>query len=288
MTQSMTAFARAEAELAAGTLVWEIRSVNHRYLDINLKLPEELRLIEGECRTKISENLNRGRVDGILKFERKAGQSFELQINQENLNALINALQDVQAINSEILPARSSDILKWPGVLQDSPLDLDEITQHALSGLENALTNMVESRQREGLRMAELIQDRVSGCREITQQLRQLMPEIEEAAAKRWQEKLSTLEHELDPVRVNQEMTLLLTKMDVSEEIDRLASHLDEVEKVIKSKKPSGRRLDFLMQELNREANTLGSKSIDKRTTNASVNLKVLIDQMREQIQNIE
>ncbi len=288
MTVSMTAFCRHQSEHLEGSLVWEIRSVNHRYLDIHFKLPEQLRSLEPGCRDRINKKLNRGRVDVTLKFEPANDASHELVVNEATLGALARSLEQVKERIPEADAPNPCEILRWPGVLEDTNPDIDGLMAAAMRGLDEAIKDLIENRQREGMRMGQLIGERIIGARDIVSGLRNLLTEIEMDMKQRWQRRLDELGDQVDPARLNQELALLLTRTDVSEELDRLDTHFDEVDRTLSQSKAAGRRLDFLMQELNREANTLGAKSIDLRNTNASVELKVLIDQMREQVQNIE
>ena len=288
MTASMTAFSRQQTETNGGQLIWEIRSVNHRFLDTHLKLPEELRVLETACRDKINNRLNRGRVDAILKYERSKSTVGQITVNTGALDALNQAMATVREHVSDTAPITPTEILKWPGVLAEPEQDIDSITKGALDCLAAALDGLLDARHREGDRMQLLISDRIKDSRLIVSGLIQELPSIELDIKQRWQRRLDELGDPVDPARIAQELALMLTRNDVSEELDRLETHFDEVERVLATDKPAGRRLDFLMQELNREANTLGSKSVDLRNTSASVELKVLIDQMREQVQNIE
>ena len=292
MTASMTAFCRFETKLGedqlAGQLVWEIRSVNHRYLDLHLKLPEDFRALETGCRERANTQLNRGRIDAMLKYEQGSKAPQKLSLNSEALAAVIQAVEQVRSKSLDCGQVSPTDLLRWPGVIDEQKQDMDSISKAALSSFEQALSELVATRKREGERLQELILDRIGSARTIVSELRDALPDIEQTLTDRWQKRLIDLGDDVDPSRLNQELALLLTRSDVSEELDRLETHLDEVSRVLQGKKPAGRRLDFLMQELNREANTLGSKSSDLRNTNASVELKVLIDQMREQVQNIE
>ena len=288
MTASMTAFCRIQADMPGGSLVWEIRSVNHRYLDVHLKLPEELRVLETGCREMFNARLNRGRIDAMLKLEQTNKSGTELVLNPEVLSALSGAIDQVSAQLDNTGPINPCDVLRWPGVLQEPVSDIESIGNIALKALNDAVAELLESRQREGTRMQQLILERIESARQIVTDLRADLPDIELGIQQRWQRRLAELGEEVDPARMAQELALLLTRNDVSEELDRLDTHFDEVSRVLEGDKAAGRRLDFLMQELNREANTLGSKSVDMRNTNAAVELKVLIDQMREQVQNIE
>jgi uncharacterized protein (TIGR00255 family) len=288
MTASMTAFSRHQRDCPEGRLIWEIRSVNHRYLDIHLKLPDDLRAVEPGCRELINDRLGRGRIDAALRFE-PAPQAQQLTgINVQSVEALGRALETVAAIvprSGEINPC---DILRWPGVLEQPATDYDTLSTLATELLDETLGELAETRRREGARLAGLIGQRVGATREILANLRTALPDIEKDLKTRWHKRLSELGDEVDSTRIAQEQALLLTRADIDEELDRLDTHLTEVDRILAGTEPAGRRLDFLMQELNREANTLGSKASDLRNTNAAVDLKVLIDQMREQVQNIE
>jgi len=288
MIASMTAFCRAESELAQGRLVWEIRSVNHRYLDLHLKLPEEFRSLEPGCRERVNKRLNRGRLDALLKYEAAPSAAQTLVINPAALDAIVNAVEQVRARSLDCGQVSPVEMLRWPGVIEEQQHDIQSLAQAALTSFDTALTELAETRAREGARLGQLITERIDSARQIVSDLRIALPQIELGMKQRWQRRLDELGDDVDPARLNQELAMLLTRSDVSEELDRLDTHFDEVTRVLGEKKPAGRRLDFLMQELNREANTLGSKSVDLRNTNASVELKVLIDQMREQVQNIE
>ena len=268
--------------------MWEVRSVNHRYLDVHLKLPDELRSGEPLFREKVNDRLGRGRIDAALKFEPAHGVGLLSDVNKQALEALGKALDDVRAIIPHSGKVNPCDVLRWPGVLEQPATDFDSLSASAADLLGQALDDLTATRQREGQRLSALIGQRVDGARNIVTDLRAALPEIEQDMKSRWHRRLSELGDEVDAARIAQEQALLLTRADVSEEIDRLDTHLDEVQRIIHGDKPAGRRLDFLMQELNREANTLGSKAADLRNTSASVDLKVLIDQMREQVQNIE
>ena len=288
MTASMTAFSRLQRDLPAGRLVWEVRSVNHRYLDIHLKLPDTLRAAEPGCRERIHAALGRGRVDAILGFEPAPGLAREIRINVPAAEALSRALDTVTGIVPGTGSADPLDILRWPGVLEQAEPDYGSLAESAQELLGETLQDLRDARLREGARLEALIRERVDGARAIVAKLRAVLPEIEEGLKSRWERRLGELGEEVEPSRVAQEQALLLTRSDVSEELDRLETHFTEVHRVLDRDEPAGRRLDFLMQELNREANTLGSKSSDLRVTDASVELKVLIDQMREQVQNLE
>ena len=288
MTASMTAFSRRHRDFAEGRLVWEIRSVNHRYLDVHLKLPDDLRSAEPSCREQINDQLGRGRIDAALRFEPVTTADQTTDVSVQALEALSRAIDTVANTIPQTGKVDPCEVLRWPGVLEQSSTDFDSLAVSAVELLDESLQDLVASRQREGARLADMIRKRILSAREVLSNLRNQLPDIEQDMKTRWQRRLSELGDDVDAARIAQEQAMLLTRADVSEELDRLDTHLAEVERILNGGKSVGRRLDFLMQELNREANTLGSKANDLRNTNASVDLKVLIDQMREQVQNIE
>lgn len=287
MTRSMTAFARQEVQHSWGSLTWEVRSVNHRYLEPHLRLPESLRDLEGPLREQLRKNLSRGKVECTLRFVAEA-QSQTLTVNQEFAGELVAAAQQVADIIPNAQQLDPLEVLRWPGVLQDTKLDMDAVKKAGLELFKLALAELIENRGREGAELANLIDQRLDAITEIVTDVRTKLPGILTAQRENLQARLDELQAELDPTRLEQEMVILAQKADVDEEMDRLNTHVQEVKRVLKQKGPIGRRLDFLMQELNREANTLSSKSIVSDTTQSAVELKVLIEQMREQIQNIE
>ncbi len=287
MTRSMTAFARQEEQHPWGSLIWEVRSVNHRYLEPHLRLPESLRDLEAPLREALRKSLSRGKLECTLRFVAEA-QSQTLTVNQDLAAGLIAAAQQVAGMLPESQPLNSLDILRWPGVLQDTSLDMDVVKQAALVLFQRALDELIESRGREGVELASLINLRLDTIGDIVQDVRAKLPGVLQAQRDTLTARLEEFKADLDASRLEQEMVILAQKADVDEEMDRLNTHVQEVRRVLKQKGPVGRRLDFLMQELNREANTLSSKSIVSDTTQSAVELKVLIEQMREQIQNIE
>jgi uncharacterized protein (TIGR00255 family) len=284
----MTAFARQEHRDNEGALVWELRSVNHRYLEVSVRLPEEFRILEPKIRELAAKRLGRGKVDCNLRFEQGAGSVAGVSVNKDLARKIIDAAGLVDQLLHESRPPGSMDILRWPGVLEVEKPDLTPMQQRAWELLDEALGSLVESRQREGERLAELITQRCSAMQEQVAAAKERMPLVLEGVRTRLRERLTELAQELDQARLEQEMAMLAQRLDVDEEMDRLATHLDEVLRVLKRDEPVGRRLDFLMQELNREANTLSSKSSDVEVTRIAVEMKVLIEQMREQVQNIE
>jgi uncharacterized protein (TIGR00255 family) len=284
----MTAFARKEHRDSEGALVWELRSVNHRYLEVTVRLPEEFRILEPKIRELAAKRLGRGKVDCNLRFEQGAGSVAGVSVNKDLARKIIDAVGHVDQLLHESKPPTSMEILRWPGVLEVEKPDLSPMQQRAKDLLDEALGSLVESRQREGERLAELITQRCSAMGEQVAAAKERMPLVLAGIRERLRERLAELAQELDQTRLEQEMALLAQRLDVDEEMDRLATHLDEVLSVLKRDEPVGRRLDFLMQELNREANTLSSKSSDVELTRIAVEMKVLIEQMREQVQNIE
>lgn len=286
MTQSMTAYSQAAIDTELGELSCELRSVNHRYLEVAPRMPEELRPHEGALKEAISARLSRGRVDVFIRL--KESDATGLEPNIEKVSNLQNLLQQMQEQVPAMQPMRAIDVLRWPGVLQAKKADPEVMKASLLQLLDKALDGMLESRATEGGKMAELITLRLNGISSVIKEVEAFLPDIITGYRTRLEEKLAEIKDQLDPSRLEQEMVIFLQKTDVAEELDRLRVHIDEVAAVLSKSEPSGRRLDFLMQELNREANTLGSKSHDPRLTKASVDLKVFIEQMREQVQNIE
>jgi len=288
MTLSMTAFARREASPAASPLAWELRSVNSRYLEVAMRLPEELRGIEMRAREMIAARLGRGKVEAGLRIQAVVPAAAPVEIDEDVLGQLLDAAADVQRRNAAVEPLRAVDCLRWPGVIRVTPPDLEGLASTALDLLGETLDELVAMRAREGERLAALIRERLDSMRAIVSDVRVLVPETINAYRDRLKARLAEVREELDANRLEQEIVLFATRSDVAEELDRLAAHVDEVSRALDRGGQVGRRLDFLMQELNREANTLGSKAVDIRMTNAAVELKVLIEQMREQVQNIE
>jgi uncharacterized protein (TIGR00255 family) len=285
----MTGFARREAKLPWGTLVWEIRSVNHRYLEPNFRLPEDFREIEPALRDAMRKALQRGKVEASLNVHWEQEGESELGVNLAKVAQLTKAASQInQLLGADAAPVNALEILRWPGVIQKQELDRDALHQAALELFDSALDGLIEHRSREGAELEQLILSRLDSVSAQVVKVRARMPEILAAQRDKLQAKLSALQVELDPERLEQEIVLLAQKADVDEELDRLDTHVIEVKRSLKQTDSLGRRLDFLMQELNREANTLSSKSIVSDTTQAAVELKVLIEQMREQIQNIE
>ncbi|SFX38430.1 YicC/YloC family endoribonuclease [Marinospirillum alkaliphilum] len=287
MTASMTAFARRETHQPWGSLSWEIRSVNQRYLEPSFRLPDSLRELEPALRQQLRQSLSRGKLDLTLRFY-PAQQDKSLQLDTELLDQVIEAADQIYARMPSAAPLDPLKLLQWPGVLQSQEADHETVKQVALQVFNEALDELQQHRLREGEALAKAITERLQQMVKHLKTAKTLLPE----ALQKWRENLleraAKLQVDVDPARLEQEVVLLAQKQDIEEELDRLAVHIREVTRALKSKEPIGRRLDFLMQEMNREANTLGSKAISMDMTQVSVDLKVLIEQMREQVQNIE
>lgn len=288
MIKSMTAYGRKESKHDLGVLSWEIKSVNHRYLDAIIRSPEELRPIETEARKLISERLNRGKVECNLRYQRSAQVASQVSINTETAQAVCKACDQINGLLATPNPISPIDVLKWPGVVEQAEVDYAPLQSAALSLLKEALDDFVATREREGQKIVEMIQTRCEGIAEHVDRLRGHRPGMMEKLRQKILDRLAEISTDHDPQRLEQELVYQAQRLDVDEELDRLSAHIQEVKQVLKRKEPVGRRLDFLMQELNREANTLSSKSSDAETTRIAVDLKVLIEQMREQIQNVE
>lgn len=289
MPRSMTGFARLEQSYSWGTIACEIRSVNHRYLEPNLRLPDSLRVIEGDLRTLLKKQLQRGKVEAMLHVKYENSDQSELAINEALTdNVLALAKQVTQKLGLSARSVDPLDVLRWPGVMKAEELDKDELAQLSKDIFEQTLSKLVDNREREGVELGKLIEQRLEAIGKHVEQVETRLPEILQANKAKLEEKLAGLNIDIDQDRLAQELVFIAQKTDVAEELDRLKAHILEVTRTLSSKQPIGRRLDFLMQELNREANTLSSKSIASDTTQHAVDLKVLIEQMREQIQNIE
>jgi uncharacterized protein (TIGR00255 family) len=287
MIRSMTAFASAETETPWGALAFELRSVNHRFLELSPRLPDELRGIEPAVRERVAAKLTRGKVDITLRFRPAAASMADIQINE----AVLDRLERAAGTLAERFPKLVTDfagLLAFPGVLLHEEMDQEGLRHAALDLLDRALADMLATRSREGERLGTFLRERLDAVARIVTDVRGWLPEIHTALRARLEGRLAEIKQPADPGRLEQELVLQLSRMDVDEELDRLSVHVDEARRVLALPDPVGRRLDFLMQEFNREANTLGSKSVDQRTTQAAVELKVLIEQIREQVQNIE
>ena len=285
----MTAFAVAERTIDHWTFSWEVRSVNHRYLDLALRLPDAFRFLEAEVRNRIGQSVKRGRVDAILVQKKAQANASGLELDSTLLNALLATTAQIEAQASRPLGNFTAlELLRWPGVLRESDTDREQLAPLLLELLGESMDKIVGFRLNEGKQLAELIETRCLKMREHLATVRRRMPDVNTALRQKISARLAEVVARPDPDRLEQELVYLTQKMDVEEELDRLEAHIGETLKTLRLPEPAGRRLDFLSQEMNREANTLGSKSADAETTRAAVELKVLIEQIREQIQNIE
>ncbi len=288
MARSMTAFAHSSGDTQWGDINCELRTVNHRFLEISPRLSDELRQFEPQIRDIIAKGIKRGRVDCTMRFQPQIAATQHLAADEVLVDALVAVAADIRSRTPELEPLRVADLLRWPGVVKTPELDADALRRATEDVLTRAVADLVAVRRREGRRLMELLTKRVVAARVVVNQVQGLLPEISQGFRQRLEARLAELQTEVDQNRLEQEIVLFLQKIDVAEEVDRLIVHLDEVHAVSVQDQPIGRRLDFLMQELLREANTLAAKSVDTRITRASVDLKVLIEQMREQVQNIE
>ncbi|WP_285402964.1 YicC/YloC family endoribonuclease [Luteibacter sp. ME-Dv--P-043b] len=287
MIRSMTAYASAERAGPSGTLTCELRTVNHRYLEISPRLPEDMRGFESALRERIGARLSRGKVDITVRLRAEPGAAEGPRVN----GAMLARLSELALDFEQRFPRMTiefTELLRFPGVLQQPDTDADALQGALLDVLEQALVALNDTRAREGEKLGEMLKERLDGIERIVADVRVWLPEIQAALRARLEGRLADIRQPVEPGRLEQELVLQITRVDVDEELDRLTTHIGEARRVLALKEPVGRRLDFLMQEFNREANTLGSKSVDSRTTNAAVELKVLIEQMREQVQNIE
>ena len=288
MLKSMTAFARVEQNHNLGNFVWEMRSINHRYLEINFRLIEELRAAEFQLRKKIQAKLSRGKLDCTFKLRTTNETDVDLSINQKLLDGLLQQTQLIQEKLPQIATPNAVELLAWPGVTEQNQVDQAELIRCASSLLEECLNSLSENRYVEGGHIQSLIAQRCEELKRLVDKVRVRRPEVIAAIQTKIKTRLDELDVEADPNRLEQELVFVLQKLDVDEELDRLDVHLKEIMSVLEKDEAVGRRLDFLIQELNREANTLSSKAADIVTTQAAVDMKVLIEQMREQIQNVE
>jgi uncharacterized protein (TIGR00255 family) len=287
MIASMTGFARHELAGSWGTLTCELRSVNHRYLEPGFRLPEEVRPLEADLRQLLAKSLKRGKVDCTMHLRGSSGAERELRVDDAALQRVAGA---IRAVLNELPKATvdAVEVLRWPGVVEATASDSDALLGAARSLFQKTLDDLGAMRLREGKRLGELIEQRCVGLAALVVQVRTRMPEIQARLRTRLNERVAELAATVDPERMEQEVVMQLQRSDVAEELDRLNGHIEETRRVMGGGEAAGRRLDFLMQELNREANTLASKSQDLDTTRLSVDMKVLIEQMREQVQNVE
>ncbi|MBT8068896.1 MAG: YicC family protein [Gammaproteobacteria bacterium] len=289
MIRSMTGFARIERQYAFGRLSWEMRSVNHRYLDFSLRLAEEFRPLEADIRECLGQYLSRGKIEASLRFFAAAGSAGSgLELNLPLAHELLKVHGDMAGLAGAEQQPDIAQMLKWPGLIEEKRPDPAPLQAAAMDLLVEAAQELQAGRAREGEQMANAIRERLKGVAELTENVRAWLPEIRAGLKQRLLDRIADLPLPTDPGRIEQEVAFLIQKIDVDEELDRLDAHVEEVYRVLELNEPVGRRLDFLMQEFNRESNTLSSKSVDQRTTQAAVDLKVLIEQMREQVQNVE
>jgi len=285
---SMTGFAVATANLETGSISLELRAVNSRFLDLAFRMGEDFRVLEPAIRERISDQVKRGKLECRLNFTAKEGGQLPGAANADLLEQLARLAEQVSAAIPEARPFGIAEILRWPGMLGESALDPEQLHAAALNLLTGVLADFNASRAQEGAKLADIILQRVAALRARVADLRPRTPEIVAAFRDKITRRIEEILQGADPERIHQEVALFAQKIDVDEELDRLSTHLDEVERVIQQGGPAGKRLDFLMQELNREANTLGSKAAAMELSQASVEMKVLIEQIREQVQNLE
>ena len=288
MINSMTGFGRTELQTPSGQLQLEMRSVNHRYLDTQFKLPEGFRSIEQELKDLVSQRLKRGKVDTSLSVKWSTNALPEPTINEERAKQVIKQLETLSSLIKDPAPINPAAIIRIPGVVEEQEIDPTELFPFVKQALNDALTQLADNRTREGARIQEMLETRCAEILTLAEGVRQRLPAVITDIRKRLEQRIESLQAQVDNDRVEQELAIISQKLDVSEELDRLDAHVAEVRAAFATDEPVGRRLDFLMQELNREANTLGSKSADAEITQAAVDLKVLIEQMREQVQNVE
>jgi uncharacterized protein (TIGR00255 family) len=285
----MTGFASIERQFEFGRLTWELRSVNHRYFEIGFRVPEEFRVLEPDIRKTLGQYLSRGKVDASLRYSPAAGiSSGKLKLNEELAQRLLQLQEELQSVSGLTQAPDLQSLMRWPGVLEEQAVDPQPLHAAALDLLSEAAQSLQAARTREGEQMDAAIRERLTGIENWVTEIRGWLPEIREALRQKLLTRVEDMQQTLETGRLEQEVAFLAQKIDVDEELDRLAAHVKETRLTLERDDPVGRRLDFLMQEFNRESNTLSSKSVDKRTTQAAVELKVFIEQMREQVQNIE
>jgi uncharacterized protein (TIGR00255 family) len=284
----MTGFASTEVEVGLFRLVWEIRSVNHRFLDVGLRLPEELRKLEPSCKERIGAVIRRGKVDGTLRILRAEEQQSNTELSETALATVVQLQDRMMNLSPGARPLTVGELLRWPGVLEEPAPVLEDLERCAIECLDEALVALKQARQSEGARLADTLTQRCAGITEIVSAVAPRLGEAEQRYRAKLLERIDKLDLELEPERLEQEIALIAQRLDVAEELDRLASHVKEVETTLTKDEAIGRRLDFIIQELNREANTFASKVQDEALSRSGVELKVLIEQMREQVQNLE
>ncbi|MFA9460487.1 YicC/YloC family endoribonuclease [Thiohalorhabdus methylotrophus] len=288
MIRSMTAFARSEADLGSQQAVWELRTVNHRYLEVNPRLPDGYRALETPVRERARGVLQRGKLDATLRLTENGGGGGRLRLDQELARSLADLGREAERELGTTGELSTAEIMKWPGVVVTATLDADEAQRRLREALDSALEGLVEARAREGQALSDALHERLDGVDAGLARIEERLPQVREAFRSRLEERLGELRERVDPDRLEQEVVMQVQRADVDEELDRLATHTAEVRRVLEEGGAVGRRLDFLMQEMNREANTIGSKSPDAAISQTVVDLKVLVEQLREQAQNIE
>lgn len=285
----MTAFARSETRTEAGMLTWEIRSLNHRYLEVNFRLPDNFLCLEMALREQLKARLQRGKIEINLRYQTTFSASNSYQLNQNLLDDLLIARQQIKAqINESLAPVDALELLRWPEILRPSAAAWENLQPVALTAFEQTLTQVMQMRQNEGKSIYDLLQHRLQAMLDEVSKVRAELPQIIQLQRAKLLQRLQEAQLALDNNRLEQEMVMFAQKIDVAEELDRLTTHIKETQRTLDSSPAQGRRLDFLAQELHREANTLAAKSVNSATTLAAVQLKVLIEQLREQVQNIE
>ena len=288
MIYSMTAFARVESQSVAGNLVCEMRSINHRFLEISLHLPEMLRVFEMPIREYVRQFIKRGKIECSIRYQPSSETPTLFSVNIHLAEELCHASEKIAALLKQSTPTSPTDILRYPGVLETKEQDLEKLESELFKLVKSVLKELVEAREREGNELKQLFLQRMDMMQTELAKVRKQLPHILNEQRDRLLKRFTDAKIELDAARLEQEMVMFAQKIDVAEEIDRIATHIQEVRRIMKEGGAVGRRFDFLLQELNREANTLGSKSVDTVTTHAAIEMKVLIEQMREQVQNVE
>lgn len=288
MPRSMTAYGRTETDTSFGQFTWELRAVNHRYLECFVRLPEELRGLESIVRKTVAERLNRGKIEVGLRWNKSDAAGNAPLVNQSLVQQLADTAKTLADSAPHLAPMSIAEVLKWPGVIEAQDLDKDALTQSCNDAFNAAVDDFIATREREGAALATAIAERAATIKTHVAELRNYRPAVVERQRERLLKRLEELNIDADANRIEQEIVIAASKLDIAEELDRLDAHCDELTRVLARKDAIGRRLDFLMQEFNREANTLGSKAQDSDTTQHAVEIKVLIEQMREQVQNIE
>ncbi len=288
MILSMTGYARHEVTVGGNLLTWEARSVNHRFLEITFRLPDELRGVEPRFKSGVQTRLGRGKVDLALRLSQAPSAPPPFVVDESLVMRLREAASRIEKLTGSAEGLRTIDMLRWPGVLQEPRPAVEGLADAAMTALESTLDALVDARGAEGQRLAEMLEARCAQILTLTEVVGARLPQVQAEQLERMRSRIARLGVEADEGRLEQEVALLASRMDVAEELDRLTAHVAQVRDILRIDEPVGRRLDFLIQELNREANTLSSKSVDIDVTRAAVELKVQIEQMREQVQNVE